>query len=170
VQQATKDISKLKTTMEDKRTGQIVEQAKQNWSLIDQEFPSAEEVPLYGWDEKVAALQTKSKLFGDVPEEQDLEAMVEDMRDEFEELNWVGEGHEHLQAKSKGKAIKILFDIVARDTPTEGRVWDVTAVGRYPLTRVLKQREKKGHLKYLLVCYFTLFIWPLLTLPQVNAC
>jgi hypothetical protein len=163
INQASKDILKLKTTWEDKRTEQIVQQAKQNYSSLDQEWPSAEEVPLYGWGDKVAALETRSKQFGGDAgdDEQDLDAILEEMKDEFEEAKWVGEGHDHLQVKVKGKAIRLNFDIVTQNTKTEGRIWDATAVGRFPLTRVLKQREKKkkGDIKYLLVCFRLLFFF-----------
>jgi len=153
MRQAAQDIETLKVTWEDKRTETIVQQARLGATTSEGEFPTTEEVPLYGWREKAKVLPVKSRLFGDAVLSQKSDEVVEEMKQEFVKLEWVDEEHTQLEASIKSKSavskpIALNFTIAL-----DGGVLHVTCPGKHLLTSVLAKRPHQNDLKYLLVCY-----------------
>jgi hypothetical protein len=84
-----------------------------------------------------------------------METIVEQLKDNFEKIEWMGTQRRHLQVTVAGRALDFVFDIRQRQTKL-GTVYDVECIGNSSettaVTRCLAKRKAPGNIRYLLVC------------------
>ena len=150
--QGSKNLDHLKKAWEDEQTQSIFAQCWES-EARDGDLSSGGEIPLWGWESKAEALKNNEDTEKAAVKE-DPVSVVEDMKAYFDNVEWIGDGHDHLQVKVKGKGATLLFDIFQR-TAKSGTLYDVDSVGTHKenqaLTRSLAYRKSPGNLRYLLV-------------------
>jgi hypothetical protein len=146
-------LDRLKRSWDEDQTKKIFTQCRES-EKRDRDLSGGQDIPLWGWESKAEALNNKEEVEQATEKEDPIE-VVEEMKPNFESVEWVGDGHDHLQVKIKGKALNLLFDVYQRKTKI-GTLYDVESVGtlkeNQALSRALANRKSPGNFRYLLVC------------------
>lgn len=150
--QGSKNLDHLKKLWEDEQTQSVFEHCQESENR-DGDLSSGGDIALWGWESKAEALRNNEDSEKAIVKEDPI-TVVEEMKTQFDSVEWIGDGHDHLQVRVKGKGLTLLFDIYQRSTKI-GTLYDVESAGTLKenqgLSRSLANRKSPGNLRYLLV-------------------
>jgi hypothetical protein len=110
---------------------------------------------LWGWQDKAKNIKKEVEVEEPAADHEGKEAIVDELKGTFDNLEWIGGQRKRLQVRVAGKALNFGFDIRERQTKL-GTVYDAECMGdsaeAMAITRYLAKRKAPGNLRYLLVC------------------